>query len=142
MVLFLVPFLFPSLLSLLYILLSHFRCWKLNSCYSDTFNCETNETIVNVIKIVKIIKITCRNIIKNLLHERRWFPSYKEDTEPQGGPAFPSVSFQGLKFAFRNGVVMQNKILPKELWINIPWILCLVCLISKLVLLFVNEVQK
>ena len=32
-------FLFPSLLSLLYILL------KLKPCYSDTFNCETNETV-------------------------------------------------------------------------------------------------
>ena len=32
-------FLFPSLLSLLYILL------KLKPCYSDTFNCENNETV-------------------------------------------------------------------------------------------------
>lgn len=102
MVLFLVPFLFPSLS------LSYTLCYLILDVENQTLAIVTHLIVrlmrpqLNVINIVKIIKITCRNIIKNLLHECRWFPSYKENTEPQGRPAFPCVSFRGLKFAYRD----------------------------------------
>ena len=42
------------------------------------------------------------------------FQATKKILNPKEGLPFPSVSFQGLKFAFRDEVVMPNKISTKE----------------------------